>query len=390
MPKPVRTAAPTPARRSSATGLSACAALCLGMLLQGCALPLGQPDPGAAHRLALDRLQRSEGGLAEARPLVASRLAKLSRLRDNAFRLLAANADACPRVRPSGGFTLESMWERSFSMPLFEGVAHREALGMDGTGFVVAHVAAGSPAERAGLRVGDRLLEVEGRPAPEPASHGAHARAKARVGRMVRAGGEDGRLALTVERGGRGLPIRMAQVRACDYPVRLLTSHAVNAFADGRSILVTEGMLEFLHADVEHQAILAHELAHNVAGHGPTVPVGGPAAVGRPAAVGPRPLLARAARRLRAPWEADESRRLAYAQRYELEADRLGSRFMAKAGMDVAALPRVWGRFAQLDPVAIEHASTHPASAERLLNLRDAVREAAARRRAGTPPAPGR
>ena len=359
--------------------LRGAASLALAMLLQGCLSDSRGPDASAAYQVALERLERSQGSVSEARPIVRARLAKLSRLRDSAFLLLAANADVCPRTRPSGGFDLESMWERSFSMPLFEGIAHREALGMDGTHFVVSHVSSGSPAERAGLRVGDRLLKVEGSPVPVPASQRAHARAKERAERMVRRGGEDGRLALGVMRQGRALTVEMGQAVVCDYPVRLLRSERVNAFANGRAIFVTDGMLEFLHTDMERQAIIAHELAHNVAGHAVEEPISvrmDGAGVG---------LAARAPRHRGL---AGEAGLLAYSQGVEREADYLGSYFMARAGIDVQEAPNVWRRFADLDPEAIEHASTHPATADRLANLQAAVREIESKRRAGLPSVP--
>ena len=53
----------------------------------------------------------------------------------------------------------------------------------------------------------------------------------------------------------------------CSYPVRLVNDQIINAFADGKNIIVTAGLMRFVESDDELALIVGHELAHNTMEH---------------------------------------------------------------------------------------------------------------------------
>ena len=71
-----------------------------------------------------------------------------------------------------------------------------------------------------------------------------------------------------------------------------------------------------------------------------------------------------------------------YSRRDELEADRIGMMYMAKAGYNPAAAPRVWERLSQAGDSQINKAlsifSTHPRDFKRAQELRKHLPEAQA------------
>ena len=54
---------------------------------------------------------------------------------------------------------------------------------------------------------------------------------------------------------------------ACRYPVALLEDDSINAFADGKMVGITMGMMRFSETDDELALVIGHELAHNALGH---------------------------------------------------------------------------------------------------------------------------
>ena len=54
---------------------------------------------------------------------------------------------------------------------------------------------------------------------------------------------------------------------ACDYPVRLVATDVVNAYATGTSIIINTALMSAFQSDHELGVVVAHELAHNIMGH---------------------------------------------------------------------------------------------------------------------------
>lgn len=282
---------------------------------------LGVAAPGAV-RIAVDRASPPASylpGRAE-----DARVARV------AWRLATAARERCPRLEPASGLVLQHLSQ--FRLGDRAGIVAR--LPLDRGPGVIA-VVPGGPADGAGIRAGDVLLAIDGAglpPEPDLAApfDGTRARARADAVADLLQVPRD----VTLLRGGDELTLRLAPRPACPSRVHLARSDQRNAFADGRHVLLTTGMLGDLRGDDELAFLIAHEMAHNVLGHAAVMRAAKPAR--------------RAVRAL------------------ESAADRLGAEMMLDAGYDPVAgaqlLARVGGAdfgadfgialFARHEPVA--------------------------------------
>lgn len=185
-----------------------------------------------------------------------------------AYRLALAGSALCAERYPLTGMLFHHLAEyEPGDRPLMVG-----RYGLD-RGPGVLTVLADTPAARAGLVAGDVLLAVNGRLLPTGASVAAEPKrerwrrltdeAEAEIESALRRGPAD----LKVLRQGREVILRLGSLPACLGRVRLARSTQVNAFATGRTVVMTTAMLRFLRGDDELAVVLGHELAHNIFGH---------------------------------------------------------------------------------------------------------------------------
>lgn len=150
----------------------------------------------------------------------------------------------------------------------------------------------------------------------------------------------------------------------------------VNAFAlPGRKIGIYEGMFRVAETNDQLAAVIGHEVAHVEAQHAAervnteagtqlgTQIIG--AALGA-AGVAPPETVTQVLG-----LGAQYGVALPYSRNQELEADRLGLRYMADAGYDPHAAVTVWQRMAQLGGQPPEFLSTHPNPERRITALRE-------------------
>ena len=171
-------------------------------------------------------------------------------------------------------------------------------------------------------------------------------------------------------------------VEGCAYPVRLVHEDAINAYADGNAIYITLGMYRFARTDLELQAVIAHELAHNSEGH-----IAKTMGRGRLGA-----LVDAAAAAYGVDTEGAFSRiaMAMFNKQFEREADYVSMYMLERAGVDASEASGLWRRMALEHPDSVIFAGTHPTTAERFVNLGNAYEEIAAKRRAGHPLLPTR
>lgn len=237
-----------------------------------------------------------------------------------AYRLAAAGAALCPERYPLTGMLFHHLAEYEPSdRPLMI-----TRYGLD-RGPGVLSVMAGTPAARAGLVAGDVLLAVDGRRLPSGASVAAEPR-REKWRRMadeaeaeLEAALRSGPVVLGVLREGRELSLRLGSIPACLGRVRLARSTQVNAFATGRTVVMTLSMLKFLRSDDELAVVLGHELAHNIFGH--------------PAMRTEEGILRALGIKASAMWKREEA------------ADRFGLRLMAAAGYNLDSAIPFWRRY---------------------------------------------
>ncbi len=327
------------------------------ILVAGCApkSKFPQIDQGLAEAEA--RKQRAA--------VVDATIRDYGRLRNIAFRIAVGNADLCGE-KVGRAFGIQTV-----TLDLFEGAwkaAWRSQLGV-GDQPTIMVVVPDSPAERAGLRPGDRLLGIGG----SAVGTGRNAMA------AVRLPPRTGTMEFVVERDGFERRFAVTPVIACDYPTVLVRDDSVNAFADGKSQIFSTGMLRFAQQDEELALIVGHELAHNSRGH----------IAAKTANMALGGLLGTAISVLAGVDVTDQAMRAgagAFSQEFEAEADYVGVYHAARAGYDVRKAASFWRRLAVAHPQGIHLAgATHPSTAKRFLAIEKAAEEVD-RKRAGNAP----
>lgn len=339
----------------------------------GCAAPRSALPPADAAAVERERLVQQE---------LAFRIDRdrRQRLADLSWPLLRDGAPLCAdSVAPRFGFAFESTEEYEEDWRAAGRAAGlREAP-------TVSVVARAGPADHAGIRRGDVLTHV-GRFRLPPGRRGVE------LGyRWLR------------EFAGEAAPFPAVPVRLqreeepfvqellpellCDYPVLLQEDQSINAFADGSVVVITTGMMRFTESDAELQSVIAHEIAHNLAGHlaarrknllaGTLLGLGADVLLSRAGAdTGGALTLAGAQVGARA-----------YSQEFEREADYVGMYLLSRAGIQTRDVAMFWRRLAAESTGSIrnDHAASHPSTPERFIRLDAAHEEIEAKRRAGLP-----
>lgn len=305
---------------------------------------------------------------------LADLLEDSARLFRISYPILARGAPLCDEnVRPALGARFASLGD--FGKDFREAAASLLGLGDEVS---VVQITEGSPAHRAGLRERDVVVAVQGRPAPR--GEGA---ARKLVEQITEAAKSANRVELRVRRGGAEHTLAVEPEPACDYPVVLHPADAINAFADGRQLAVTRGMLRFVRDDLELAVVVGHELAHNSMKH--VEKQTGNVLLGTILDI-----LA-AARGVNTQGAFGNLAGLVFSKEFEAEADYVGLYFTARAGYDVARAPNFWRRMASAAPGAIGRqgfAATHPSTPERFVALEKTVEEIRAKQAAGRDLAP--
>ena len=277
-----------------------------------------------------------------------------------AWRLSEANAGLCPAVRFSAGWALHAA--RQYSLELRPHVMDRFGLRGDLPGVLSAPP--GSPADLAGLVVGDLIVAIDGEPLTEgPAGGPAGWEGLERNLRIVDAALADGGATLTVRRGDEERAISIQPVRACGYDVQLDPSDELNARADGRRLFISTALAGFAVNDDELAVILGHELAHHVLQHRRWSEVGGAGRQANDSA-----------------WRTEGGQGGA-----EQQADRVGLYLAARAGYNPAVAAPFWRRFGESNWRVRYPQLGHASAGARASALEGVQREIESKRRTGEP-----
>jgi len=314
-------------------------------------------------RLAMGAAMHSAGPMRHRTPSPGD-LAYFQRLYAIGARVLEANAPLCEtRTRWDLGVLIMNR----FDVPPAFAEHYLRAYGQ-GDGMTVVAAAGSDAPDRP--QPGDALLAVDGDPVPS--GRGGVAMLEARL----RGALGDRPAVLSLTRDGRPLDLTVRPVPRCDYEMRIDRASVVNAYADGRSIRFTTGMMDFS-SDDELALIFGHELGHNAMAHLDKREENARAA----SRVGGLLDFLTGASHLHGYW--GETGRGAYSRDFEAEADYVGIYYAARAGYDVTAAMAFWRRLASVDPRTITMSSTHPTSPQRFVALEAAGREIESKRRSG-------
>lgn len=272
------------------------------------------------------------------------------------FRLTTANAAWCSVQQPQFGW----IWG---DPRLYDGARRAEALtaygANDASHAFIAAVAPASPAASAGLSVGDPVVVIDAAPVPDGENDHPFARITA-IEALLAARPVYTAVELDA---GAGRTVRVTPVPGCTSDFRVEAQNKPGAIADGRLVLVNQGLAEFARDDAELAAAIAHELAHNILRHRARLDAAG---VDR----GLGKQFGRSARLFR---------------QTEVEADRLSVWLLAGAGYDPGAAARFWSKFGQRKGRPLFQASTHPGWRDRVAALDAEADAIAAALAAGQP-----
>ncbi|MGB8274670.1 MAG: M48 family metallopeptidase [Alphaproteobacteria bacterium] len=295
------------------------------------------------------------------------------RLNDMTFRIFTANADLCKeRTRPiSGAYFID---KSAVTDDFAKAISSRFRIDAPE---VIATVAAGSPADNAGLKAGDGIIKLNNWDVPRGRDAGKKFHDK-----FLEFAKDNKPVDITVRDATSDRTITITPVTACDFDVGLVFGDDVNAFADGKMVAFYTGMLRFASTDEELATVVSHETAHNLMNHidkqrgnaflgilldilAAGVGVNTQGAFGKMAA-------------------------LAYSQEFEAEADYVGLYLMARAGYKIEDTPNFWRRMAIAHPSGVNagFGATHPSTPERFLALEKTVAEIDSKRAAGQPVVP--
>lgn len=298
-------------------------------------------------------------------------LAQQARLDSIAYPLLIAAADVCETKRGAvWGFRANAAQDYDDD---WRPAAEANGILSDLT---VTHVIPGSPADRAGLLRGDRLVGLNGEPLST--RRGAVADLAARLADLA------GSAEFTYERVGTRSTAKLEPENGCALGTMVTPQGGINAFADGRNIIFPWPMMRIAD-DTELTVVIGHEIAHNAMGHIEAKRSNAlwGALLG---ALGDVALATQGVNTggyYSAEFAATGAR--AFSQDFEREADYVGMYILARAGVSLDEAPMLWRHFAQIDPTAIAYASTHPTTAERFVLLEETAREIERKRAAGQP-----
>ena len=241
------------------------------------------------------------------------------------YRLATANVDLCAEHMVESGMLIETLGQYGAAFR----PAARQVLGLR-DGPTVALVVAGSPAERAGLKPGDVLVDAAGVPfaaAPPASAEGRFGVVEAAM-TALDAALTDGKVRLTIARNGQRLTVDLIGITACKARFQLVPGDYADAVANGTWVQLSTRMAGFATTPDELAAILAHELAHNALGH----------------------------RKAKAKVQRMQ----------ELQADRLMPYLMARAGFDPRAAVTLWRRFEARRLGGLFPSATHPSWSDRV------------------------
>lgn len=328
------------------------AIMLVALLLTGCAAPTTKLVQVNDVQAELEAKKQRELAL---KTIVEDQM----RLHKVAYQVRTKAVDLCPTTSYTEGV--------AFANNAAFGTMFKEAMSsIYGITDVVKvfYVQPGSPAELSGMEVGDIPVSINGWTVPvgDKANEAVHDK----IAELTKEGKP---LAVEVMRDNAKKTLAINPVKTCAYGVQLLQEDIVNAFADGKQIIITKGMMRFAKDDIELSLVVGHELAHNAMEH--------IKAKSTNQLLGSLFDIVAAAYGVNTQGAFGNAAGQAYSQEFESEADYVGLYMIAKAGIDISNAPNFWRRMATDNPAGINknHASSHPSTPQRFLALEATVIE---------------
>lgn len=172
----------------------------------------------------------------------------------------------------------------------------------------------------------------------------------------------------------------------CSYKVILDPKQiGLNAYADGKNVVINPGMVDFASNDTHLAFVVAHEFAHNIMAHiasqQKNVAIGGIlGTLGDALAQSQGVNTQGAFGKLGA-----NQAMLKYSPSFETEADYVGLYILARAGYPIEQAPDFWRIMSQNEPRSIYVTSTHPNNPSRTIAMEKTIPEIRSKQAASQP-----
>ena len=292
---------------------------------------------------------------------------QMSLVKSIGYRINSLNADICNKTDFNSGITYAN--ENVIGLKIAKFFPSKLNLGPKVS---IINIVKNSPADKAGLTVGDVILELEGFTFPE----GKNALKK--ISKHFKDFEEKEIKKIKIDRNGEILQFDINQSKICNYPIIFTQDKIVNAYADGKSIIMTQGMVDYAKDDNEIALVIAHELAHNDRGHldakkKNTLIMGSIGFILDLMTIYYSGGTAGGDAQNTEMWSKIGSQ--AYSVEFEKDADYGGVYYAYRVGYDISNVKNFWERIGSENPKQIAISSTHPATAERYLQIEKTVEE---------------
>lgn len=165
----------------------------------------------------------------------------------------------CYSTRGASGALLDSLAS-------YPHQSHETVSGQTGLGILpeVIAIAEGSPAELAGLKIGDRFVEIAGVEFQSSGENAAMPELTTSAQSALDGPGGRTPIPLRLVRDGETLEIELVPEQACAGYSALVLDDDPKAFSDSEDIAVTTGLVELIATSDELAFVVGHELAHTI------------------------------------------------------------------------------------------------------------------------------
>lgn len=161
----------------------------------------------------------------------------------------------------------------------------------------------------------------------------------------------------------------LCKSKRCSYNYKVINEDMLNAYTDGKNVVISAQMMEFLEQDKELATVMAHEIAHNTMGHR--------AKKMQNSIVGCVFDVVAIVNGYDSNGIFTEIGAMTYSQGFENEADYVGIYIMARAGYDISNVSDLWRKMT-IQTKRMEKPSffnTHPSNSERYLRMQHTIDE---------------
>lgn len=267
---------------------------------------------------------------AEAHPWPVTLRQQMARIADIGFRLDLAAAPLCHSTMSGIGLTLDHIGAYQKS----DQVAVAQLLGMTDSPQIAA-IASGSPADMAGLRVGDDLLAIDGVSTDSLFTDTQNASLFSDALEERLGATPPGRaIHLRLRRGGQEREATVHPIPICSARFLIKTTKGIDAFSDSKNVAISSSLIEFSQNDDELALVAGHELGHVVNQDG-------------------------------------DARGLSDRRRMEDRADLLGAGLARCAGYDPARGVEFWLRYNAQDWLRLFRSPSHRSPKSRVKLMRE-------------------